>query len=362
MRFLVISVCLFFFNLIPLFAQEVRPILFGHNDAMLYGRHWSDSEKGRNGKDEKQIMPDVFQVCKAYPALLSTDLDGLELGRKVYWGGVTFEQMRNSIIIQHRSGGKVTISWHVRNPEHGRTYLFKSENAGTVSRILKREGKVYETFTLYLKRIADFLLSLRDDEGKLIPIIFRPWHECNGNWFWWGTADCSPEEYIALWRLTHEYFREQGLTNLSYAFSPGSWFRDEEEYMLRFPGHEYVDIIGIECYRPENVSIEEGRMLFRNHMQKNLRIAKSIADSLKLPYAITETGMQPNSDPQWWTMGLMPAMQGYEPMYVTFWSNQWDAISEGRSWCTYPGEASAKDFRKFYRKNKKSFIKKLKWD
>ena len=342
-------------------AQETRPMLFGHNDAMLYGRYWSDSEKGRAGKKRSETMPDVYQVCKAYPALLSTDLDGLELGRTVYWGGVTFDKMRESIIRHHRSGGRITISWHVRNPEHGRTYIYDPQYRGTVSRILLRSGKTYDSFMTYLGRIADFLLTLRDDNGSLIPVIFRPWHECNGDWFWWGTADCTADEYVALWRLTHEYLLSRGLTNLSYTFSPGSWFRDREEYMQRFPGSGYVDIIGVECYRQKEFGVEEARQRFRTHLQKNLSIACSVADSLGMPYAVTETGMQSDSDSRWWTLGLMPALEGYTPMFVTFWSNQWNAVvPEGGTWCTYPGEASASDFRRFYKANKASFIKKLK--
>ncbi len=342
-------------------GQE-RVILFGHNDAMLYGHSWSDSPKGKAGKKRSKTMPDVYQVCGAYPALSSTDLDGIEQqGRTIYWGGVSYAQMRDAIIRHHCSGGTVTISWHMRNPEHGRTYIYDKAHQGTVGRILQRKGKTYEEFMRYLKRGADFLLTLRDDDGQLIPVIFRPWHECNGNWFWWGTTDCTAEQYVELWRLTHSYMQERGLTNLRYAFSPGSWFRDKAEYMQRFPGKEYVDVIGVECYRSKNKGMEEARIAFRTHLQKNLGIAKVVADSLHVPYALTETGMQPNSDPEWWTLGLMPALEGYSPLFVNVWSNQWSAIvPEGGTWCTYPGESSAKDFRKFYRKNKSAFIKKLK--
>ena len=339
-----------------------RGFLFGHNDAMLYGRFWSDSEKGRAGKSSREIKPDVYQVCGAYPALYSTDLGGYEQqGRTIYFLGVSYVTMRETIIRHHRSGGAVTISWHVRNPEHALTYIYKEANHGTVARILQRNGKTYKTFMSYLDRIADFLLSLRDDDGNLIPILFRPWHECSGDWFWWGTADCTAEEYIELWRMTHNYLQERGLTNLRYVFSPGSWFRNEAEYMLRFPGREYVDIIGIENYRRKNMSVDDARRYFHTNMQKGLRLVKCIADSLGLPYAVTETGMQPDNDPQWWTLGLMPALEGYFPMYVNVWSNQCHELyPEAATWCTYPGEASARDFRKFYKMNKTAFIKKLK--
>lgn len=128
---------------LSLCAQKGHSTLFGHNDALLYGRYWSDSPQGRAGKRKKQLQPDVYQVCKAYPGLLSTDLDGLELGRDIYWGGVTFDKMRTSIIRQHKSGGMITISWHVRNPEHGLGYFYKDEHKGTVARILRLEGPTY---------------------------------------------------------------------------------------------------------------------------------------------------------------------------------------------------------------------------
>ena len=360
MRFFLVSICVFLCIFSSMYAQESHSTLFGHNDALLYGRYWSDSPQGRIGKKKKQLMPDVYQVCKAYPGLLSTDLDGLELGREIYWGGVTFEKMRTSIIRQHKSGGKITISWHVRNPEHGLSYFYREENKGTVARILRREGATYQTFMQYLGRVADFLLTLRDDTGQLIPIVFRPWHECNGNWFWWGADDCSPTEYVWLWQMTHDYLTSRGLTNLQYCFSPGAWFVDEKDYMQRFPGKEYVDIIGVECYRQKEFGVDEARKRFRVHMQANLKIAKTIADELGMPYAIAETGMNPDTDSQWWTKGLMPALEGYNPIFVNCWSNQWIEIPNSGACCTYPGEVSAKDFRKFYKKNKKMFIKKLK--
>lgn len=361
MRFFLVSICVFLCIFSSMYAQESHSTLFGHNDALLYGRYWSDSEEGREGKKDGDLKPDVYQICKAYPALFSTDIGRIEHGHLEYWAGVTFEQVRQAMIRHHKSGGLVTVSWHVRNPEHGLSYIYDEDYKGTVARILKREGRTYNTFMLYLSRVADFLLQVRDADGQLIPIIFRPWHECNGNWFWWGTADCSAEEYVALWRLTHDYLTNRGLSNLKYAFSPGSWFWSKEEYMQRFPGHEYVDIIGVECYRQKNTGIVEGRKLFYTNLRRNFRMAEEIADSLGLPYALTETGMQANSDAEWWTKGLMPALEGFRPMFVNFWSNQWiKLVPQGGTWCTFPGELSAKDFRKFYKKNKKMFIKKLK--
>lgn len=348
-------------SLLPLLvlAQEPGRMLFGHNDALLYGRDWSDCEEGRAGRKPEECVSDVYQVCGAYPALFSTDLCAIEQeGRTIYWGGVTYGTMREAIIRHHRRGGAVTISWHMCQPDKVQTYFYKEECHGQVGRILQRKGTTYDNFMHILARGADFLLSLRDGDGNLIPVIFRPFHECNGSWAWWGAADCTPEQYAGLWRMTHEYMTSRGLTNLRYAFSPGTIYHGKAEYLQRFPGREYVDIIGVECYRPNEKDVEAARRLFHTRMQQNLRVASAIADSLHIPYAVTETGMQSDADPQWWTLGLMPALEGYSPMFLTCWSNQWRArVPEGGAWCTYPGEASARDFRRFYKRNKAGFIK-----
>lgn len=47
-------------------------------------------------------------------------------------------------------------------------------------------GSYHATFKADLKIIADFAHNAKGDDGELIPIIFRPWHEFDGNWFWWG--------------------------------------------------------------------------------------------------------------------------------------------------------------------------------
>lgn len=46
-------------------------------------------------------------------------------------------------------------------------------------------------------------------EGELIPVIFRPYHEHNGDWFWWGKGVNSEEDYIKLWQFTVEYLRDE---------------------------------------------------------------------------------------------------------------------------------------------------------
>jgi len=106
-------------------------------------------------------------------------------------------------------------------------------------------GKSNQLFLKNLDLVADFLGNLKDDSGKAIPVIFRPWHEMYGNWFWWGSTTCSDKEYRQLFRFTVEYLRKvKGLNNLLIAFSPDKNFVCKEDYLKRYPGDDVVDILG----------------------------------------------------------------------------------------------------------------------
>ena len=63
-----------------------------------------------------------------------------------------------------------------------------------------------------------------------LPMIFRPWHEFDGDWFWWGRAHSTVDEFKSLYRLTVSELRDtNGVHNFIYAFSPDCRFNTEAE-------------------------------------------------------------------------------------------------------------------------------------
>ncbi|MCL2286950.1 MAG: stalk domain-containing protein [Firmicutes bacterium] len=115
----------------------------------------------------------------------------------------------------------------------------------TMSRILPG-GDANLLFRHYLDLVAEFALDLQQDD---IPVLFRPFHETNGSWFWWGDAFVSPEGFKNVWRYTVEYLRDyRGVHNLLYVISPNGPFPTEEVFAARYPGNEWVDIIGFDQY------------------------------------------------------------------------------------------------------------------
>ena len=95
------------------------------------------------------------------------------------------------------------------------------------------ENKV---FTKDLASIANYL-KLLNDEG--IPVLWRPFHEAAGGWFWWGKDAAS---HKALWIAMFNYFKAQGLNNLIWVWTTEG--NDPDWY----PGDEYVDMIGRDIY------------------------------------------------------------------------------------------------------------------
>lgn len=312
-------------------------MMFGHHDDTLYGLG-----KGLQSSD-------TYLVCGEYPAVLSIELYGIETKGALYWGTIPFDSIRSAIINQHEQGGYITVSWHARNPSTGKSYEDLSV-PDVVTRILDAESKERKTFTQYINRLGDFFSSLRDKRGRPIPIIFRPWHECHGTWFWWGQSYCSAEEYKALYRLTAELLKRRGIGNLIYAYSPGSIFENTKDYLRRYPGDDIITILGIEAYMSENaakMTVEQTRQEYISRCQHNLAIVDSLAEERGKLIAITESGFKPNYDSEWWTKGLLPAIEGYNPCYINLWSNHWTGSIP--AWSTYPGEQSEEDFKDFCR-------------
>ena len=158
---------------------------------------------------------------------------------------------------------------------------------GDVVREVMPGGKAHDAFKRYLDIIAEF--------AKLVekPFFFRPLHENTGSWFWWGADHCTPEEFKDLWHYIADYLREeQGIHNLLYAYSPGSENGSAAEYGERYPGDDYVDMVGVDMYDPytENGKGEE----FFDGFKKQLSILEEFSASHKKLMAVTETGLASN--------------------------------------------------------------------
>ena len=307
---------------------SVDHLLFGHQDDLAYGVHWK-REAGRS---------DVKDVTGAYPSVYGWELGDLELGAEENLDGVNFVDMQGWIIEGFRRGGVITISWHMDNPAS----MGSSWDTTRAVHTILPGGEKHEMFKSWLDRFVEFDKGLVAD-GTPIPIIFRPWHEHSGSWFWWGGDNVTPEEYIQLWKFTVEYLRDENdLHNLLYAYSTDV-IDTEEEYFEHYPGDEWVDLLGYDDYR--SLRSEETVA----DMTRRLRMIVELAEARGKLSAVTESGAMGLRVEDWWTGRVLIAIEtdsvARRALYFLVWRNE----GERQFFAPYEGHPNNADFVAFYR-------------
>jgi mannan endo-1,4-beta-mannosidase len=214
-------------------------------------------------------------------------------------------------------------------------------------------GKDHEKFKTRLNNVADFLLSCKVD-GVFIPMIFRPYHEHNGNWFWWGKGNCTEAEYIALWRFTVDYLKNQrNIHHLLYSFSPDRSRLDmsnaKVSYLYGYPGDEYVDMLGYDNYMDVGITWNKKTKAEQiADLVKGLSMISDLAKEKNKSAALTETGLEGVTNPDWFTEVILNPLKANPSIhlaYVCLWRNANDKHHYG----PYPGHAAAEDFKNFYK-------------
>lgn len=313
--------------------------MFGHHDDPLYGVGWEGDE----------ARSDVKSVCGDYPAVMSFDLGHIELGGEKSLDNVQFRKIRQETINQYLRGGIVSFSWHLDNPLTGKDAWDVSDT--TVVASILPGGVHHAKFIGWLDAVAAFMNTLQIGDGTKIPVLFRPWHEHTGSWFWWGQDLCTAEQYKALWRMTYDRMHAKGVKNLLYAYSPGSEPKDSAAYLERYPGDDIIDLVGFDTYQFD-------RIRYMEQLEKSLAILTEVGKALNKPIAITETGFEAIPDSTWWTQTLYPVISKYPISYVLVWRNARERANH--YYAPYPGQVSAGDFVKFYREPKTLFLSDVK--
>ena len=333
--------------------------MYGHQDDPFYGITW-EWEQGRS---------DTYDLVGDYPGVMGFDLGGIEMGDDKNLDSVPFNWIREEIIKQYERGGIVTLSWHPRNPMLGTTawiesdiksfeaakpYLEKTGQLGlvldpksTVKEILPG-GKGHSKFMTWLKRVETFILSLTDKDGKPIPVIFRPWHEYNGGWFWWGKGNCTDEDFLRLWNLTQDELNKSLSKSIVWSCSPNLGVNPQEFYN-RWPGDERVDLLGLDAYQ---WGTEED---FVKQCNADMDFLDAYAQEHGLLLAFTECGYKNSPDATWWSRVLLPIMEKHHPCYFLPWRN-----FKREHFGAAPGIATADDFKQMAKNKKILFVKDIK--
>jgi mannan endo-1,4-beta-mannosidase len=299
---------------------------------------------------------DIKKNTGSDPALLGSDFmfitDNQNDGTAQNW----FHQQE--IIITddakeaYNKGMVNTFSWHLREPYRGLSFytddMTAQEKANAFISILPG-GENHNYFKQKLDKVASVLNNLKGADGKLIPVIFRPFHEFDGNWFWWGAAYCTPDQYKQAWQFLVTYLRDtKGVHNVLYAYSPDNSYTTSAAYLGRYPGDAYVDVLGMDNYGDFTGSTS-GVTRANSKLAMLGTLAK---DKVKIS-ALTETGYRVTSTTSpisgFFSTNMYTALTGGDisVAYVMFWNN------DASGYYVPPaGQTNTQDFKDFTTKSK----------
>jgi mannan endo-1,4-beta-mannosidase len=307
--------------------------LFGHQHATEYGHGWAgDMDRS-----------DVKSVTGSHPALIGVDLMGFSgMPREAIEKAK--EELRKNVSDTYNRGGVTTVAWHFSNPVSKGGFNWVDSLSLPAVKYIIPGGESHETYKSILKEIGEWTKSVRGADGNLVPMIFRPYHEFDGGWFWWGRPHCTKDEFVSLWRFTVTYLRDTlGVHNFIYAFSPDNKFKTEQQFLERYPGDDYVDMVGMDNYG------DMGRNRYDlDTAALKLKIVSDYASKAGKLAAFTETGLESIPNTSWWTGTLLTVMKKHKMRlsYVLVWRN--DTRSATHYYAPFPGQVSSPDFLKFY--------------
>ncbi|MES2411142.1 mannan endo-1,4-beta-mannosidase [Flavobacterium aquidurense] len=326
--------------------------MIGQHDALLsfYKNNTGDSDiKKTTGFDPGMSGGDFMFIA-----------DDENTGKDDNWWYAQEKLITGAAVKAYNKGMVNMFCWHLREPYEGKSFYTSEmtdiQKKNAFKSILPG-GVNHEYYKKKLEKIAQVTKALKGTDGKLIPIIFRPFHEFDGDWFWWGKSFCTADEYIQNWRFTVEYLRDTlGVSNMLFAFSPDASFTSESDYLSRYPGDAYVDVLGFDDYGDFDNKGESGV----NNANKKLQIISKLAKERVKIAGLTETGYfitpgKNNIISGLYSTNFYNAMtqNNVDLSFITFWGNG------GDTYCTPPPAATdASDFIQFTRKDKAALLNK----
>jgi len=309
-------------------------------------------------------ISDIKKTTTHDPALLGSDFmfitDKENNGQPSNWFHQQEVIITDDAKEAYTKGMINTFCWHLREPYHENSFyaadMTETEKANAFRSILPG-GANHAWFKLKLDKVAEVVSSLKDTNGQLIPIIFRPFHEFDGSWFWWGANYCSPEEYKTAYKFVVDYLKNtKGVHNILYAFSPDNSYTDSNAYLSRYPGDDYVDILGMDNYGDFNNQGQTGA----STANTKLKMISGLAITKVKIAALTETGYQVTAANApvngWFSNYLYNALteNDVQLSFVMFWNN-----SQNAYYVPTPSNPNATDFTNFVAKPKATLINNL---
>jgi mannan endo-1,4-beta-mannosidase len=242
------------------------------------------------------ITDKVKEITGKYPAVWGSDFGFSDERHDI--DNIKYRvRLADEIKKQHGSGAIITMTYHQANPVIGEPCLFEG---GVISKLTDEQWKDLLTpgtkiFNAWQKQMDIVAEILKKVQKANIPVLFRSYHEMNGDWFWWCGRK-GPDGNMALYKQLFHYFTEHHrLNNMLWVWSPNRPWLGVEEF---YPGDEYVDVLGSDIY-----PVKDHPEVYRQEWYSRM-----VGLAKNKPLALTEFSVLPSEktlrkQPRWvWMM------------------------------------------------------------
>ena len=241
----------------------------------IYGKKHLAGQQYLQSEEVEDLV--YYHLTGKLPAMRGYDFMGVSSCKK------TDDQVDRAIKWATQCGGIVTMCWHWYAPNDmndyskGSSFYYKTTGYDhkTCFDLCKGVTEGTAEYEFIIREIDMVSAELKRMAQLDIPVLWRPLHEANGNWFWWGNHDEQHREaYKKLWYMIFDRMENyHKLTNLIWV-----WNGQDKDW---YPGDKYVDIIGEDIYPGEHV--------YTSQISKYLNAATNYSTGHKLVY-MTENG------------------------------------------------------------------------
>jgi mannan endo-1,4-beta-mannosidase len=217
----------------------------------LTGQHNYPNTKDRNSRFAAQYIGQT-------PAIWSTDMGFAKEGDSDSY--LARPDIVKEAIRQHKKGSIITICWHAVPPTTDEPVTFQPRGpvppdslASVQGRLLDEQYKeiltkgtrLYNRWAAQVDSVAVYLKKLQDAH---VPVLWRPYHEMNGDWFWWG-GRIGENSTIDLYRQLYDRLvNYHKLNNLVWIWSVDRPSTPIRKFSNFYPGNEYLDILALDVY------------------------------------------------------------------------------------------------------------------
>jgi len=154
---------------------------------------------------------------------------------------------------QYAAGAIIALCWHAVRPTDDEPVTFRNSVQGKLTdeqwnELITPGTRLNRRWCEQVDVIADYLKQLRDAH---VPVLWRPYHEVNGDWFWWGGRP-GERGSIALYRLMYDRLvNVHHLNNLVWVWNVDRPSTPQRQFADFFPGRRYFDIASLDVYHSD---------------------------------------------------------------------------------------------------------------